>query len=180
MNMNPGEMMSMPAASEDQFGPLEVGADYARTMTLMNRQPFFSRTHGRRWVNVYVNAIALQSYQHDEDLPVGAVVVKESFEDVGGRPDLTQRGPIFVMERRANGYSSNRGEYWYAIHWAQPVGHASHMPNGQTLPPLYWRGRSQRVQYCEDCHGAYPNRMGGVPEEVRTWGAGADAGVRGG
>jgi hypothetical protein len=43
------------------------------------------------------------------------------------------------------------------------------MSNGQPLAPLYWRGRSERVQYCEDCHNAFDNRMGGVPNDVRTW-----------
>lgn len=172
MNAHPGRMMGMPAGAEDTFGALEVGADYATSMTRVNREPFLSPTHGRRWVNVYVNAVGLRAYQAGEDLPVGSIVVKESFEDGGGRPDLTRRGPVFVMERRAAGYAPDRGDYWYALHWAQPTGPNARLPNGQALPPLYWRGRSARVQYCENCHSAYePNRMGGVPREQQTWGA---------
>jgi hypothetical protein len=100
-------------------------------------------------------------------LPVGSIVVKESFEDGGGHPDLNQPGPVFVMERRADGYAADRGNYWYAIQWAHPTGSHARLANGQALPPIYWRGRSPRVQYCEDCHNAFDNRMGGVPTDVR-------------
>ena len=172
MNQHHDHMIAeVRAGSEDEFAPLEIGADYQTTMTKMNREPFVSPTHGRRWVNVYVNRIGLDAYRREADLPVGSIVVKESFEDVGGHPDLAQRGPTFLMERRAPGYATTRGDYWYAIHWANPVGAHSTMDNGQRLPPLYWRGRSARVQYCEDCHNAYDNRMGGVPRDNQSWSA---------
>lgn len=100
---------------------------------------------------------------------MGSIVVKESFEDAGGHADPSQPGPVFVMERRAAGYAPDRADWWYAIHWAHPGGAHGRMPNGQPLAPIYWRGASERVQYCEDCHNAFDNRMGGVPGAERTW-----------
>jgi hypothetical protein len=172
MNRHPAPMIAHVAAgTEDDFRALEVGADFRTSMTRVNTDPFLSRTHGGRWVNTYVNAVGLAAYQRGEDLPVGSVVVKESFEPNTARdgPDLAVRGPIFVMERRARGYYPERGDYWYAIWIENPTGRTSLYEDGRASPSVYWRGHSARIQYCEDCHADFDNRMGGVPRAQQAW-----------
>jgi hypothetical protein len=181
MNRHPAPMIEhVPAGSEDDFRPLEIGADFRAAMTRVNTAPFVSRTHGGRWVNVYVNRVGLAAYQRGDELPVGSVVVKESFEAStdGAGPDLAVRGPLFVMERRAAGYFPDRGDYWYAIWIENPAGRTSLYNDGRASPSVYWRGRSARVQYCEDCHADYVARMGGVPRGSRAWTDGTPDGGR--
>lgn len=138
----------MGAVSEDAFGPLEVGADYASSFFKINVQPFRSDDHGGRWVNTYVNDVGKAAlFAGRGAFPIGSVVLKESFEDAGGAPSEV-RGPIFVMEKHAAGYDSARGDWWWAIHWEHPTGALGKNLGG----PIYWRGKSKRVSYCNDCH----------------------------
>jgi hypothetical protein len=141
---------------EETFGPLEVGADYA-TYRRVTDEPFRSLDHGNRWVHVYVNAIGVEPYLDGGDIPVGTVVVKTSVQNVDGRPSDIP-GPIFVMEKRAAGYAPEHADWWYAIHWESPPPEDAKKFGG----PIYWRGRSQRVEYCWKCHDDYANSLGGL------------------
>jgi hypothetical protein len=131
-----------------KFGDLEVGADYATSMTKINRNPFVSKDHGRRWVNTYANEAALPMiFEEEGTFPVGSIIVKESFEDDSGAPSNT-RGPTFVMEKRESGFNPAQNDWWYAIHWANPEG-----PNASADgKPLYWRTPAPKVNYCFKCH----------------------------
>jgi hypothetical protein len=146
------EGMGMPGDPESQFGPLEVGADWA-SYTKVNTAAFPSPTHGGRMVDVYVNPVGLEAYLGGDtaEIPVGTVIVKTSMEKSGAA------GPVFVMEKRAD-------DWWYAIHWADPPEKWAKKLGG----PIYWRTPSPRAEYCSDCHDGYERGLGGVPEEQRV------------
>jgi hypothetical protein len=144
---------SPPRDPESVFGPLEVGADFA-TFTKLTDKPFQSLDHGNRWVDVYVNAIGVAAYDGAAPIPEGTIIVKTSVEDEGGRPG-TRPGPIYVMQKRAAGYAPDEDNWWYAIHWAEP-------DDPKYGGPIYWRGKSPRVDYCAACHSDYDRSLGGL------------------
>jgi hypothetical protein len=151
----------MSGGAEDRFAPLDVGADYA-TYRKLTRRPFLSRAHGDRWVDVYVNAIGADAYLSGAEIPIGTIVVKTSWQDQGGAPSRIA-GPIYVMEKRARGYWPERGDWYFAIHWAKPPPDELARYGG----PIYWRGKSPRAAYCWECHDAYDRSLGGlVPSSV--------------
>lgn len=145
-----------PATAEDVYGPLEVGADYPSYRKLTDR-PFPSLDHGSRWVDVYVNAIGADAYLSGAPIPVGTIVVKTSWQDDGGRPSAIA-GPVFVMEKRAPGYSPEHDDWYFAIHWANPPAADARKLGG----PIYWRGKSRRAAYCWECHDLYDRHLGGL------------------
>lgn len=144
------------ADGESQFGPLDVGADFA-SYTRVTKRPFLSLVHGNRWVHVYVNQVGVEAYlQQGATIPVGTTIVKASWLDDGhGRPSSTP-GPIYVMQKRAVGYAPEQADWYYAIHWAKPVG------KFEAMGPFYWRGKSARAEFCYDCHDAYDRSLGGL------------------
>ena len=144
------------ATNEDAFGPLEVGADY-ETYRRLTTEPFQSLDHGNRWVHVYVNETGAEAYLAAGDIPIGTIVVKTSVQNVDSKPSAIP-GPIFVMEKRAQGYAPEHDDWWYAIHWASPPPKEAARFGG----PIYWRGRSPRVAYCWKCHDDYANSLGGL------------------
>lgn len=146
------------------YGPLEVGADYA-SYTKVSTEPFASPTHGNRFVEVYVNDIGLDAYQHGGEIPVGAVIVKTSFERGEDDQPSDVAGPIFVMEKRAAGFSAAHDDWYYAMHWADPPAKWQQRLGG----PVYWRSPSTKVDYCWRCHESYDRKLGMVPEAYRTW-----------
>lgn len=161
-------MLAMPETDESKFGPLEVGADYA-TYKKLSRAPFPSKTHGGRFVEVYVNDVGYGAYINEQDLPVGTVVVKTSWEAKDGAPSDVP-GPIFVMRKEAPGYLPDHEDYYYGIHWAAPTPKQAAMLGG----PIYWRGHSAKVSYCYKCHDNYDRSIGGVPTEAQNWESAAD------
>jgi Cytochrome P460 len=141
---------------EARFGPLEVGADYL-TYRKVTDKPFQSLDHGNRWVDVYVNSIGAAAYLSGEAVPIGTIVVKTSWQDDHGRPSSVA-GPLFIMEKRAPGYAPEHGDWYFAIHWADPPPADTRKFGG----PIYWRGKSQRAAYCWECHDLYDRRLGGL------------------
>lgn len=155
------EMMAkaMGESADDgsRFGPLEVGADWASYVKL-NTEPVPSETHGGRLVDTYVNRIGAAAYLDDEaEIPVGTILVKTSRE-----PDLTP-GPLFVMEKKPPGFDPERGDWYYAIHWAEPPPAWRQRLGG----PIYWRSPSKKAAYCWECHENYDRALGGVPGSKR-------------
>jgi hypothetical protein len=143
-----------PAGDPDsRFGPLEVGADFASYRKL-TPEPFLSRVHGNRWVEVWVSEAGADAYLDGGEIPLGTVIMKSSWEDQGGQPGAP--GPYFVMRKEAPGYAPEHEDWYYAIHWAKPAGKQA----GQA--PFYWRGRSAKVAYCYDCHDSYDRGLGGL------------------
>lgn len=152
-----GAPVAQPVApSEEAFGPLEVGADYAQYRKLTDR-PFQSADHGGRWVDVYANAVGAAAYLSGAAMPVGSIVVKTSVQDDHGAPSEIP-GPVFVMEKRAAGYDPAHDDWYYAIRWADPPAAERAKFGG----PFYWRGKSPRVAYCWQCHDSYDRSLGGL------------------
>ena len=150
-----GSMGSDPASL---FGPLEIGADWA-TYAKVNTSPVRSPTHGGRLVDTYVNAVGAAAYlDENAELPAGTVVVKTSREADGSD------GPLFVMTRLAAGTDPERGDWAYAIHWAEPPARWRTRLGG----PIYWRTPSPRAAYCVECHENYDRYLGGVPADQRV------------
>lgn len=140
---------------ESAFGPLETGSDYL-TYTRVTDAPFLSTVHGNRWVHVYVTPSAAQAYLAGEPMPVGAVVVKTSFENDGGKPSAVA-GPLFIMQKRAPGYDPDHDDWYYAIHWANPPAAMR-----KQFGAMYWRGKSPKVAYCWECNDGYDRSLGGL------------------
>ena len=155
-----GAGTKMPPDPASVYGPLDVGADWA-TFNKVSKEPFLSETHGGRMVEVYVNDVGLAAYKAGEgDMPVGSIVVKSSKDDKG------VDGPLFVMEKRAAGYDRAHGDWYYAIHWANPP--------AEWLPkigggPIFWRSPSPKAAYCAGCHDDLDRNLGGVPKIHRAW-----------
>jgi hypothetical protein len=146
-----------PVDREAQFGPLEVGADYA-TYTNLTPSPFKSKAHGDRWVEVWVPAKVADAYVAGDDIPPGTVIVKTSWVDEGGAPSKVA-GPIFVMKKGPPGSDPAREDWFYAIHWANPPEPWKTELGG----PIYWRGKSPKVEYCwRQCHDNYDRGLGGL------------------
>jgi len=163
-----GDDMPKTTADPDaRYAALEAGAEYA-SWQKMNTEPFFSKTHGKRMVDVYVNDIALEAFKDDEKpFPVGSVVVKTSWE-TKDKVATDVAGPIFVMEKKQQGYDPGNEDWWYALHWEQvPPEWRQRMGGTQT----YWRSPSQKVGYCGGCHENFDRFIGGVPAEFQSWGA---------
>jgi hypothetical protein len=74
-------------------------------------------------------------------------------------------GPIFVMEKREAGFNPDQGDWWYAIHWAEPAESWTKKGGG----PIYWRTPSPKAQYCFDCHDSFDRQLGGIPAESRAY-----------
>jgi hypothetical protein len=149
-------------ADEDRYGPLDIGADYA-SFRRVTPLPYLSTVHGGRWVHVYVNEIGANAYVDGGMIPVGTIVVKASWESDGAGQPSSVAGPLFVMEKRPPGYAADHGDWWFAIHWAEPTPTQLSRLGG----PIYWRGASPKVGYCSDCHDAYDRGLGGlVPSSV--------------
>lgn len=157
MDRRMGESMSMAGDDASTYGPLEVGADW-RSYVKVNTTPVRSETHGGRLVDTYVNAIGAAAYIDDDgELPVGTVLVKTSFERDGSP------GPLFVMEKQPPGSDPDRGDWSYAIHWADPPAAWKPKLGG----PIYWRTPSRRADYCVECHENYDRYLGNVPASQR-------------
>ncbi len=150
-----------------QFAPLEYGADY-KTYTKMNKTPYLARTHGNRFVDVYVNDIALEAYKDTDEekaFPVGSILVKPSWETKGGEA-TDKPGPTFVMVKKEPGFDPDNEDWWYAIHWENvPDNWRARVGGSQ----VYWRSPSKKAAYCGGCHENFDRGVGLVPEEQRTY-----------
>jgi len=143
-------------AAELTYAALEVGADY-KSFTKVNKEPFLSGDHGGRFVDVWVNEIGLEAYKNEEvQPPVGTLLVKTSWEAVDGKPSAVA-GPIFVMEKRAQGFNEEHSDWWYAMHWENVSDKWQKRLGGKQV---YWRSPSKKVNYCDGCHENYENEIG--------------------
>ena len=135
--------------------------DYRKTLTPMNSRPWNSRTHGHRWVNTFVSKDAVTAYQKSDPLPEGSQVVKESFEDAGGKPS-GQAGPLYVMVKGPAAASPRTGGWRYALVWDKPV------PNNpeNILSPVQWLPGDPHLNSCVKCHNHFKlaDYLGGIPE----------------
>ncbi len=154
-----GDPCAGASAADEGVGPLKVGAGY-ESWTKLNTEKWKSKTHGGRMVEVYVNDVGLEAYKNDEtDIPVGSVIVKTSFEADGAD------GPVFVMEKREDGFAPDTENWYYAMYWpVVPPKWQKRLGNA-----VYWESPSNKVDYCWKCHENYDRELGGIPAEVATW-----------
>ena len=157
-----------PADPAAVYAALEVGADY-KSYNKVSTGPFLSPTHGKRFVEIYVNDIGLEAYKTGEDSPVGTVIVKSSWEAEGkgdARKATDVPGPLFVMKKMEAGFDDDHNNWWYGLHWEQvPAKWQKAMGGAQA----YWRWPSKKVNYCSDCHDNYPGEVGLPAKGFRAW-----------
>lgn len=106
----------------------------------VNAAPLMSEAHNDTWVVTYLNPNAQgPALAGRLPFPPGAILVKELFNDVKGKPG--PRGPVYVMEKRARGYDAANGDW----HWAviEADGKVSMSGSGR---------RELETFVCADCH----------------------------
>jgi uncharacterized membrane protein len=164
-----GAEKAAPAASTlrnlDIQKLLDQVVDYRRKFVKMNSRMWNSRTHGRRWVNTYVSREAVEAYKDSDPLPEGSVVVKESFQDGGGKPS-TVEGPLYVMVKGGApaGTPGASNGWLYALRWDRPVPGNPERIQG----PVTWLPGDPHLNSCVKCHDHFKGQdyLGGVPDEV--------------
>jgi hypothetical protein len=125
-----------------------------------NTVPYRSAQHGERYVNNYANDKA-DAYRHFEaagEMPVGAVLVKDSFA-VTKRGDVFS-GPLFAMEKMPPGFNLSSRDWRYTMV----------MPDGSLFGATNGEG-SARVEFCVSCHklaGHERDHLFYVPEKYRV------------
>lgn len=136
--------------------------NYRQNMVKMNTRMWNSRTHGHRWVNTYVSKEAVTAYKNSDEIPEGVLVVKESFEDVGGKPSQTP-GPLYVMRKGKVSDSPQIGGWQFAMQWDHPV--PGNPENIQM--PVTWLPGDDHLNSCFRCHNHFKasDYLGGVPSE---------------
>jgi hypothetical protein len=152
-----------PKAEPPQTGP-DSWAGW-QSWQKVSTEKWPSKTHGGRFVEVYVNDVGLEAYMAGEEteMPVGSIVIKPSWEDEGGQAGA--EGPVFIMEKKAAGFAPDSGDWFYAFQWDDPTGEWKQKLGG----PVKWQSPSDKVTYCVDCHDSYDRQLGGVPQDKRAW-----------
>lgn len=106
----------------------------------VNAEPVKSAAHGNTLVFTYVNKTAEGPAMKGQfPFPAGAALVKEAFEDQGGKPGA--RGNVFVMEKRKKGYDPANADWHYAV--VAPDGRVAMTGSGKAGSP---------TQFCAACH----------------------------
>jgi hypothetical protein len=164
-----GDKVAPAADPNAEYAALEHGADWA-SLPKMNTEKFWSKPHGSRMVEVYVNDVGVEAFQdksREMAFPVGTVIVKTSWE-TKDKVATDVPGPVFVMVKKEAGFDPDNEDWWYALHWENvPDSWQSRMGGTQT----YWRSPSAKVNYCGSCHQKFPRHVGGVPKKFRSWDA---------
>jgi len=106
-----------------------------------NSAPYPSFSHGRRFLNNYLNpkAKAYLNYKGASILPTGAVIAKDSFA-VGENGEFIA-GPLFVMEKMPPGFNYVSGNWRYTT--IAPDGALVGRTNGKN---------SGGMKFCISCH----------------------------
>lgn len=107
-----------------------------------NIAPYPSATHGRRLVNNYVNALGAAEYGRFEQartMPLGTVIAKDSF--VVTEEGRRAAGPLFVMEKMAEGFNEVSGNWRYTMI----------LPDGSLFGVTQGPG-AEKVEFCIGCH----------------------------
>lgn len=138
----------------------EPSAKAYRTWRRYNDAPYRSKTHGKRYVNNYANAIARDAgygrMKPGDRMPPGAILVKDSFTFTSDRALFA--GALFIMEKLPPGASPATGDWRYAMV----------MPDGS----LFGDTRDdpkKRMAFCHDCHDsqAHADFLYFLPEDYR-------------
>lgn len=106
-----------------------------------NRLPYRAASHGERFVNHFGNgaARAYSRYEAAGELPVGSIVIKDSFTVTGQGQVMT--GPLFMMEKMPPEFSSPAGTWRFLMLAA----------DGSTVGLTGGRNAAA-VRFCGECH----------------------------
>jgi hypothetical protein len=123
------------------------------------RLPYRSPNHGERFVHHYANApaSAYVKYEMAGPLPVGSIVIKDSFTVTKQGQVMT--GPLFMMEKMADGFSSLAGTWRFMML----------RPDGSTVG-LTGGTNAKAVRFCAECHakaGKEHDFLYFMPDEAR-------------
>jgi len=157
-NPAPSAEVPPPSPSGDLLSQTQ---NYRTHLVKMNSRPWNSRTHGHRWVNTYVSKEAVEAYEKSDPLPEGTQVVKESFENAGGKAS-GQSGPLYVMVKNSSAATRSTGGWQYALVWEKPVPH-----NPENIQEaVRWLPGDPHLNSCVKCHNHFKlgDYMGGIPE----------------
>lgn len=149
---------AVSAGTGDLFDSL---GNFHDNLVKMNSRPWNSRAHGHRWVNTYVSRDAVEAYKQSDPMPLGSLVVKESFEDDNGQPSGIL-GPLYVMKKGAVSDSPRTHGWLYAFKWDKPApDNPEHLKDA-----VKWLPGDGHLASCIKCHSHFKDEdyMGGVPD----------------
>jgi hypothetical protein len=127
-----------PAAVKDPVA--EAAFNQYKVWKKVDTEPVLRASHGNRYVFTYLNKTAEPSgLQGSFPFSKGAVLAEESFEGQDGKPG--PQGPLFIMEKRGEGYDRAHANWHYAV--VDPSGVVSMSGSGHERSP---------TQFCSACH----------------------------
>ena len=123
------------------------------------RLPYRSPNHGERFVHHYANPTAgnYVRYEKAGPLPVGSIVIKDSFTVTKQGQVMT--GPLFMMEKMPEGFVSGAGTWRFMM--LRPDGSSVGLTGG---------ANEKAVKFCADCHakaGREHDFLYFMPDEAR-------------
>lgn len=149
------EMLAGYQKGPKMWIPADRVNDY-RGWTSANTRPANPGFHDNRYLLTWVNPISAAEYlRYDEDaarMPAGSIIAKESFSVT--KAGKATPGPLFFMEKVAEGASPETGDWYYYMV----------APNG--VPQAV-----NVVTACAECHMGnfgYRDSLGFPVEEVRV------------
>lgn len=118
----------------------QIARDY-QSWRRYNKAPYLSASHGNHYLNNYANerALAYGEFEGAGQLPVGAVIAKDSFSVTESGGILI--GPLFIMEKMPQGFNHVSANWKYSL-----VG-----PDGTLFGETNGPG-TKRVEYCITRH----------------------------
>lgn len=143
----PGRSAARDAGDAEAVdGAAALPPGYRESFTKVNKARFVSQGHaaGRWEVDVWANELAAKALAaRAREVPPGAIVVQEHHER-GVGPDGSAEadkpdGPIMVMEKKPAGFSSDHGDWRFAVVGSQ----------GQLV-------RDGAIETCAGCHDDAP------------------------
>ena len=166
-DVEPADTTETPAETAQPVNrPDDPWAGWKDSFTNVSKDKWVSKTHGKRFVEIWVNDVALAAYKDESaEMPVGSVLVKPSWDNDNGQPG--GEGPLFVMVKKEPGYAGGEweGDWYYAFIWENPTGQWKEKLGG----PTRWESKSGKVEYCWDCHDVEDRQLGMPPEDQRAW-----------
>lgn len=148
-----GAMSAAYASSGDPlFDEYQIWKRYTRF-------PYRAASHGERYANHLANdvAAAYARYENAGELPVGSIIIKDTFTVTGNGQVMT--GPLFMMEKMPPGFGSLAGTWRFQM--LAPDGTSVGLTGGQN---------SEAVRFCGECHaqaGADQDFLYFVPDDAR-------------
>lgn len=133
----------------------EAYVDDYRDWRAASTAPAAPGFHGGRFLMTWVNPVGYDDYvefrAEGAEMPSGTVIAKESF--TVGEDGAAAAGPLFIMEKAAEGASPESGDWYYMMVSASGVPQAVDV-----------------MTACHECHASFEasDHLGYPVEEVRV------------